>query len=201
MVKNARGNALKIHLEKMYATGNTSCYPVCVSDTINLLSLFDTANNNKDPPTPPTPTPIPTANLHLIEKSDSEDSDVESDTSQAHDWSLVSEEVEDRSSIIAAAIAAPALADYHLDSEEDDFVDCEGIYEEDEIKPVICMVQAEEEDGSFGSFDESESVYWREDDEPAVVCSTLSFGPDDNVLTPHCEDNFIDPTYNYNMQS
>ena len=50
MVKNAWGSALKSHLEKMYATGNTSCYPVSVSDTINLLRSFDTTNNNKDPP-------------------------------------------------------------------------------------------------------------------------------------------------------
>ena len=126
----------------MYATGSKSCYSVSVTEAINLLSSFDTTN--KDPPPPPLPPAL--VNLHLAEKPcDSKESDDESGTSEEQDWSLVVEEVDDRLAVMAAAIAAPASDDYHLDSKEDDFVDCEGIYEDDEIEAILCMVQAEEE--------------------------------------------------------
>ena len=48
--------------------------------------------------------------------------------------------IDDRSAIIAAALAAPVLDNYHLDSKDEHCVDCEGIYNDDEISAVICVV-------------------------------------------------------------
>ena len=84
------------------------------------------------------------------------------------------------------------MEDYHLDSKDDNFVDCEGIFDECDINSEICVIQAKEK-GIFGSFDVSELVYWQEDKEPAVVCSTLSFGPNKvSGSIQHYEDDFLD---------